>query len=444
MNIIVISNRKALPNEANLINQLFDEGLQIFHLRKPEYSELEIIALLNEIKPEYHNRIAIHQHHKLAKQFNINRIHFTEAERKKTSESVLEKLLSEKNILSTSIHNLSNYENLSKCFEYTFFGPLFESISKPGYQPAAENIVLPLTSKTKLIALGGIKKENINSAINLGFDGVATLGIIWNDTEKAINTFKGLENILEKRKYVLTVAGFDPSNGAGLTADIKTFEQHKVYGLSICTAITLQTENEFFDVRWEKINDVIYALEVLLKKYDVSVIKTGIVPSFDFLNKIVSYLNKNYPEIKIIVDPIFKSSTGFDFYKDINKEQFFELLKKCFLITPNTDEVISLGNITNAQEAAKEISNYCNVLLKGGHNIENLGIDYLFYQNKIVEFKPENNKVFPKHGSGCILSAAIAANLTLGLDLETACKKGKSYTEKSLQSNSSLLAYHNA
>ena len=78
------------------------------------------------------------------------------------------------------------------------------------------------------------------------------------------------------RNYALTIAGFDPSNGAGLTADIKTFEQHKIYGLSVCTAITLQTEDHFYEIRWEKIEDVIKSLKILLEKYPVSVVKTGI------------------------------------------------------------------------------------------------------------------------------------------------------------------------
>ena len=111
--LIVISNPTALQNEAALINQVFDEGLQIFHLRKPEYAEFEIIELLNQIKAEYHNRIALHQHHHIAKQLNINRIHFKESERQKMTESDFEKLTSENKIISTSIHELNVYEKLS-------------------------------------------------------------------------------------------------------------------------------------------------------------------------------------------------------------------------------------------------------------------------------------------------------------------------------------------
>ena len=86
-----------------------------------------------------------------------------------------------------------------------------------------------------------------------------------------------------ERKYVMTVAGFDPSGGAGLLADVKTFEQCGVYGLGVNTANTLQTADKFHSIEWSKLNDVLKAIEVLLSEYPVSVVKTGIMPSFDFL-----------------------------------------------------------------------------------------------------------------------------------------------------------------
>ncbi|MDP3558290.1 MAG: hydroxymethylpyrimidine/phosphomethylpyrimidine kinase [Bacteroidota bacterium] len=245
------------------------------------------------------------------------------------------------------------------------------------------------------------------------------------------------------RNFVLTIAGFDPSSGAGLTADIKTFEQHKIYGLSVCTAITLQTEDAFYTIRWEKIEDVLTTLDILLTKHAVSVIKTGILPSIDYLNKIVSFIHSKYPNIKIIVDPILKSSTGFNFIQDSDKNLFYSILEKCYLITPNIDEAKIITGNTNETAAAKEISTYCNVFLKGGHSIEKPGVDYLYSNNEIVEVTPTSSNTFPKHGSGCILSAAITANLALGSSLIEACKLSKKYIETVLSSNETLLAYHN-
>jgi hydroxymethylpyrimidine/phosphomethylpyrimidine kinase len=245
-----------------------------------------------------------------------------------------------------------------------------------------------------------------------------------------------------KRPYVLTIAGFDPSGGAGLLADVKTFEQHKVYGLSVSTATTLQTETDFLSVHWENIEPVIKAVDVLLDAYPVKIVKTGIVPSFDFLLKIVTHIHHKNPEIKIIVDPVIKSSTGFNFMDSHSHKDLINVLEKIYLITPNMDEAIFLSGKTDAKKAAQEFSAHCHVLLKGGHHEENKGVDYLYSNGNCLALEPGKEAPFSKHGSGCVLSAAIAANLAKNADLTTACTRAKNYVEGFLLSNTSLLGFH--
>ncbi|HLC84102.1 MAG TPA: hydroxymethylpyrimidine/phosphomethylpyrimidine kinase [Bacteroidia bacterium] len=246
----------------------------------------------------------------------------------------------------------------------------------------------------------------------------------------------------QERTCVLSLAGFDPSGGAGLLADIKTFEQHKVYGLSISTANTLQTENKFHSIEWEKIESVLNALNVMLSSYSIEVIKIGIVPSFDYLSQLVNHIKNKNAEIKIVVDPIIKSSTGFDFQKTIDKEELISVLKNIYLITPNMQEAMLLTNTNDSKEAAKQLSEHCNVLLKGGHNEKKVGVDYLYKHGDCIELKPTLNNLSAKHGSGCVLSAAIVSNLALGIDLKTACIEAKKYVEHFLNSNKSLLGFH--
>jgi hydroxymethylpyrimidine/phosphomethylpyrimidine kinase len=245
----------------------------------------------------------------------------------------------------------------------------------------------------------------------------------------------------EQRKYVLTVAGFDPIGGAGLLADIKTFETHKIYGLAANTGNTIQTELRFYKMNWERLDVVLETIEVLMNDYKIDVVKTGIVPSFEYLNEIISVLKAKNPGIKIIVDPIKQSSTGFDFNKDRNGLE--KVLSQIYLLTPNASEAIFLGRKENAFDSAKELAKCTSVLLKGGHNDQNRGTDILFSKNKITEFKPGVEFKNSKHGTGCILSAALAANIALGNDLETACTKAKQYIEKILSTNQTIaLAYH--
>lgn len=245
------------------------------------------------------------------------------------------------------------------------------------------------------------------------------------------------------RPVVLSIAGFDPCGGAGLLADIKTFEQHKVYGLGISTAQTLQTENDFYAIRWEQESDIMRCLETMLSCYNIKAVKIGIVEDTCSLKKIVSLIHQKDETIKIVADTVLRSSTGFDFQTDrINKEVFQEVLSKIYLITPNYTETVALMPAPDAKEAAQILASHCHVLLKGGHNKEELGVDYLYMNSGIEKLDGNTDGVYAKHGSGCVLSAAITANLALGFDLVGACRNAKRYIEQFLSSNKSLLGYH--
>ena len=245
------------------------------------------------------------------------------------------------------------------------------------------------------------------------------------------------------RPIVLSIAGFDPCGGAGILADIKTFEQHKCLGMAINTAITNQVEDVFIAVNWCTREEIIDRIRPLLKKYKIEFIKIGIIENMDTLHEIVSFFKQENSKTIIVWDTVLSTSTHFKFIDSINKEKLIEILKNIYLITPNTNEAKNLSGLDNEQEAAKYLSNYCNVLLKGGHSKENEGVDFLFSNNNITEIqKQTSTTISPKHGSGCILSASIISNLALGNDLETACRKAKQYIETILSSNTNLLAYH--
>jgi hydroxymethylpyrimidine/phosphomethylpyrimidine kinase len=247
-----------------------------------------------------------------------------------------------------------------------------------------------------------------------------------------------------ERPIVLTIAGFDPSGGAGLQADIKTFEQHKVYGLSICSAQTLQTENKFFAVNWQNEECLLEALQTMLLHYKVDVVKIGIMKNIEMVSKVVACIHKINTGCKIVWDTVIKSSSGFDFWKEgINDQQLFQLLSNIYLITPNYNEAKQLvPSVDNAKDAAQYLALYCNVLLKGGHNEDEKGVDYLYADNTTLKLTGDTVDMYEKHGSGCVLSAAITATLALGAALPIACKQAKKYIERFLSSNKTLLGYH--
>jgi thiamine-phosphate pyrophosphorylase len=193
--LIVISSPIAIENEANLINQLFDEGMELFHLRKPDYNEDEIKQLIFAINPAHYSKLVFHQHHYLAKVYSVNRLHFTEVNRRNIEEIEILSLKTRLNYLSTSVHSYIECKNLSTCFDYAFLGPVFDSISKKDYK--AVDFKNDVKSKekrcTKLIALGGITKLNLYEPLSWGFDGVAVLGSIW-ENENPVKEFIQIKN----------------------------------------------------------------------------------------------------------------------------------------------------------------------------------------------------------------------------------------------------------
>jgi len=187
MELIVIAKPTVFKEESNLINQLFEAGLQVFHLRKENVDKAAYQKIIEGISSEYHPRIALHHFHSLANDYNIQRIHHRENFRKERDNVELP----ENKIFSTSIHHLADMEQI-KQYQYSFFGPVFNSLSKPGYQGVIPpDFRLEKQQATpKIIALGGIGLAEIDQVKTMNFDGVALLGSIWNDPSIALTNFK--------------------------------------------------------------------------------------------------------------------------------------------------------------------------------------------------------------------------------------------------------------
>lgn len=196
MQLIIISHPDQITNEAAIINQLFEAGLTRFHLRKPGWDEKQLVDLLKQIDDAFYPHIGLNQQHHIASDFDIKRLHYTEKHRLDTEQGELILQKKEDYVLSTSIHDITELSSLAS-FDYTFFGPVFNSISKPGYQSQLQDDfrISPNTA-TKVIALGGVEYANLDKLKHMGFDGVAVLGAIWNDPGHAFSNFNELQEHL--------------------------------------------------------------------------------------------------------------------------------------------------------------------------------------------------------------------------------------------------------
>ncbi len=246
---------------------------------------------------------------------------------------------------------------------------------------------------------------------------------------------------MKKRPYILTIAGFDPSGGAGILADCKTFERHKCLGMAVITANTVQTADRFISLNPVNEHLILQQLEPLLQQYYFKYIKIGLMPSVALLQQCVARIKKHLPEAKIIWDPVLSASANVDFSIDLGNIQ--QVLPDIFLLTPNFNEVTLLAGISDPLQAAATLAQTTNVYLKGGHNLQHPGKDYLFFKGKKYPLNPKpKQKIYPKHGSGCIFASAVTANLAKGYPVLKACLRAKRYIEKTLSSNPSLLAFH--
>lgn len=251
-----------------------------------------------------------------------------------------------------------------------------------------------------------------------------------------------MEKMSKHRPFVLSLAGFDPSAGAGVLADVKTFEMHQVYGLAVITGNTIQTEDRFLKMEWMDTYWVIDSLNHLAKQYEVQAVKIGIIPSLETLDTYIKTIKLLWPKAKIVWDPVLKATANYEFTPLIY-DSLPSILEQVDLITPNHNEIeiLVLQTIT-PQEKAQQLAQHTAVLWKGGHNQSNLGTDYLMVDDEINILRPSTNKIYPKHGSGCILSSAITAQLALGESLQESCKKAKQFIEQTLNTNTNLLAYY--
>lgn len=183
--MVVISNPFAVADEIKIIHSLFEEGLSLFHIRKPDFSELEMANFIHQIKLDFRDRIVLHNHHQLAEDFGITRIHFSEKERKESfgfSARFTKPCRYKNESKSTSTHSIEDFNSLENDFDYAFLSPVFKSISKENYhlkKDLFEEIKSRTIHQTKLIALGGIDAQNIQKILENGFDDVALLGTIW-------------------------------------------------------------------------------------------------------------------------------------------------------------------------------------------------------------------------------------------------------------------------
>lgn len=231
---------------------------------------------------------------------------------------------------------------------------------------------------------------------------------------------------------VMSIAGVDPSAGAGVFTDIKTFQAIGVYGCGVVTALTAQNPYKFFSTQPVSPDYIEEQIDSIMDSYDMEFIKTGMLYSPEII-KLVSKKVKKY-NLKAVVDPVMVATSGGDLTKeDIAKALNKYLLPQAILTTPNIAEAEKLTNMEiktpeDAVESCKKIK--CNSIVTGGHLD---GINTINIDDKIIIKKQELIETNNLHGTGCNLSSAIVAYLACGNNLKESIFKSLDYVYESIK-----------
>jgi len=240
-------------------------------------------------------------------------------------------------------------------------------------------------------------------------------------------------------RTALTIAGSDPSGGAGLQADIKTFSELHVYGMAVVTAVTVQNTRGVSDIGEISPRLVEEQLASVLSDIPPDATKTGMLLTAGVVEAVAKHL-KRYAVPNLVVDPVMISSSGAQLMNPDAVIAFQRiLLPLAFLATPNIDEAsaltrINVCSVDDMEQAAGRIFEMGakNVLIKGGHLDGSEATDVFFDGRELLKFRAPRVAARNTHGTGCVLSAAITAYLAMGRPVKEAVDLGKQFVTKAI------------
>ncbi|MEO5858601.1 MAG: bifunctional hydroxymethylpyrimidine kinase/phosphomethylpyrimidine kinase [Pyrinomonadaceae bacterium] len=243
-------------------------------------------------------------------------------------------------------------------------------------------------------------------------------------------------------KIALSIAGVDPSGGAGTIADVKTFAAFGVFPTAAIASITFQNTQGVFGAEQQSADSVRRQIIPILDDYEVAALKTGMLPTREVIETVATIITERNLK-NIVVDPVVRSTSGFDLIGDAALRSLIEkLFPLADIITPNIPEAeritgVAIENESDIHDAASVMRELGakNVLIKGGHLQASAGIakDYLFIGKELTILEGGFFETTATHGTGCTLSSAIAANLALGNDIVTSAEIAKRFVNEAIR-----------
>lgn len=239
---------------------------------------------------------------------------------------------------------------------------------------------------------------------------------------------------------IMTIAGFDPSAGAGTLADIKTMSAFGCYGVAAITSLTFQNTQGVYGAAHQPKNVVSEQLTSLFDDFNIAAIKTGMLPTAEIIKEVAQQIAAR-PLPYIVVDPVVRSTSGYDLIDDealkILTEKLFPLAS---VVTPNAVEAeritgIAIKDAHSMAHAAEKILalGAKAVIIKGGDIVSEDAIDFLMDADGPMLYTAKKVQSSNTHGTGCTLSSALACLLPLGYGLREALPIAKKYIVEAIR-----------
>jgi hydroxymethylpyrimidine/phosphomethylpyrimidine kinase len=238
---------------------------------------------------------------------------------------------------------------------------------------------------------------------------------------------------------VLAIAGYDPSSGAGITADIKTIAAHGCYGITCITALTVQSTRGVKRVDPVKGRIITETLEELATDFDIAAVKVGMLGSAEAARAVAAFLKRHELE-HVVVDPVIKSSSGSDLIsKEALRIMKERMIAQASVITPNLAEAAALTgmevrNPEQMRNAASRLQKMGarNVVITGGHLAAPIDL-VLPHKDEPMLIAGEKVDSYSTHGTGCAFSTSLACGLAKGKSVLDAARGAKRFVEASLR-----------
>ncbi|MRH43723.1 bifunctional hydroxymethylpyrimidine kinase/phosphomethylpyrimidine kinase [Aquibacillus halophilus] len=238
---------------------------------------------------------------------------------------------------------------------------------------------------------------------------------------------------MSKVRSALTIAGTDPSGGAGIQADLKSFQEREVYGMSVVTSVVAQNTLGVTDIHNLPVSFIEKQLQSVFSDIEPNAVKTGMIATVDMMEVIAEILKKQ--SVHYVIDPVMVAKSGHNLMEEPSRKTIRDvLIPLASVVTPNVPEAeilvdFTITNTEDAKRAAKVIVEELGAkaaVVKGGH-LTGEAIDVLYDKQDYHFFKSERTNTKHTHGTGCTFSAVITAELAKGKSIVEAVAIAKQF-----------------